>query len=64
VRIGRDDVEAYPVRFDEGDAILDRRRAEIQLAQQLVGLPFEDGARFQPGQERHGVFDAVAQAQP
>jgi hypothetical protein len=39
---------------------VDDCRAKIELAQQVVGMAFEDGAAFQSGQEGGGVFDAVA----
>ena len=58
------DVEADPVLFDQGDPIVDDHSAKIELAQQMVGMAFEDGAAFQSGQERGGVFDTVQQALP
>ena len=36
----------------------------LQLAQQFVGLPFEDGARLQSGQKGDGIFDAMEQSRP
>src|SRR5574343_2006662 len=58
------DVEANPVPFDQGDAIVDDGSAENELAQQVVGVGLNDGATLQARQERGGVLDAVEQALP
>src|SRR5574343_949395 len=58
------DVEANPVPFDQGDAIVDDGSAEIELAQQVVGVALNDGATLQARQERGGILDAVEQALP
>ena len=45
-------------------AVVDDGGAEIEFAQQMVSVTFDDGAAFKPGQERGGVFDTVQQALP
>ena len=58
------DFEANPVRFGQRDAVPNRRRAEIELAQQRAGMTFDDDARLQSGQEGKRVFDTVEQTLP
>ena len=58
------DLEAYPLLGEQGDAVTDEGGPKIEFAQQVVAVALNDAAGLQAGQERDSVFDAVQQPAP